>query len=599
MEVIDSLLVTLGLDASKFKKEQKDAQDSLNKTKNESHKVGKSMESDAKKISDSFKKVKTEAITLLSIFTAGVGIKNFAVNTINSATALGNLASNLGMSTERLTAWERAARDAGGSAQEMGGFLKELQTSIGKYNAGLGSEKLATLAAYGGNVTEALKGPEQFAKQINIVLARLYKNNPANALAVAGMLGVSEGNLNLLRQSTEEVNKQVDAEQKHEVITKLNAAQAKELRANYLDLRDTFSATGQIILFSLVPSMREINVQLQKAGDYILAHREEISSFVNDIADDFETVAKYVNKAVTATVGWKAVIEGLMAIKLAQMTAGFLGLGTSIVSVANALKMLAATGAMRVLGPLWLLFHSRNLDDDKGGRVEHIIDLERKAAKNGVKLTPGMTLEDLEKAANAKPSDSNDAKNGENNPDVPKGIRSDNPDAPRGIRNNNPGNIKYGSYAKKMGAIGVDANGFAVFQNLQQGETATRRLLGEYKSQGIDTISGILNKWAPPGDNNNTEAYIQDASKQLGVSRYDHLKSSQLDAMAQAIFAHENGAKAWAKVRGGDTTTNSSETKIGQINIHTQATDAAGIAKTIDPAIKRYTFSMMANTGIS
>jgi hypothetical protein len=39
--------------------------------------------------------------------------------------------------------------------------------------------------------------------------------------------------------------------------------------------------------------------------------------------------------------------------------------------------------------------------------------------------------------------------------------------------------------------------------------------------------------------------------------------------------------------------------KIAQINVHTQATDAKGIAKDIGPAVKQYAFTTQANMGLS
>ncbi|HVV60228.1 MAG TPA: hypothetical protein VHD14_00575, partial [Pseudolabrys sp.] len=68
----------------------------------------------------------------------------------------------------------------------------------------------------------------------------------------------------------------------------------------------------------------------------------------------------------------------------------------------------------------------------------------------------------------------------------------------RGDRNNNPGNIKYGSFAKSMGATGQDADGYAIFPSASAGRNAMSTLL-QQKYQGL-TINQLGTKWAdhPP-----------------------------------------------------------------------------------------------------
>lgn len=49
---------------------------------------------------------------------------------------------------------------------------------------------------------------------------------------------------------------------------------------------------------------------------------------------------------------------------------------------------------------------------------------------------------------------------------------------------------------------------------------------------------------------------------------------------------------------GGSTNTSSTDVKIGQVTVQTQATDAAGIAKSMGGALNRYGFATQANTGM-
>lgn len=88
---------------------------------------------------------------------------------------------------------------------------------------------------------------------------------------------------------------------------------------------------------------------------------------------------------------------------------------------------------------------------------------------------------------------------------------------PRGYRNNNPLNIEAGNFAASIpGYQGSDGR-FAKFASLDQGVAAADKLLSTYGAQGINTVSGVINKWAPPTENNST-AYAATVAKALGVA---------------------------------------------------------------------------------
>lgn len=86
----------------------------------------------------------------------------------------------------------------------------------------------------------------------------------------------------------------------------------------------------------------------------------------------------------------------------------------------------------------------------------------------------------------------------------------------RNWRNNNPGNIEYGDFAKKQGAIGTDGR-FAIFPTFEMGEKAQETLLFEGKNYKDKTIAQAISRYAPASDNNPTSAYINTVSSAVGV----------------------------------------------------------------------------------
>lgn len=118
----------------------------------------------------------------------------------------------------------------------------------------------------------------------------------------------------------------------------------------------------------------------------------------------------------------------------------------------------------------------------------------------------------------------------------------------RGIRNNNPGNLEFSKSNPWSGQTGDDGR-FAKFETPEHGIRALGRNLLSYQRQGIDTVNDIINRWAPPDDNNNTSAYIEAVCAQLGVTPDQPLDASNPDtlkALCAAIIHHENGSQPYS-----------------------------------------------------
>lgn len=113
----------------------------------------------------------------------------------------------------------------------------------------------------------------------------------------------------------------------------------------------------------------------------------------------------------------------------------------------------------------------------------------------------------------------------------------------RGIRNNNPGNLEASGQFQWQGQTGSDGR-FATFSSPEHGIRALGMNLLSYHRRGLDTISKVISRWAPPQDNNDTSAYIRRVSQALGVSPHERLdltEPSVLSALSQAIIRQENG----------------------------------------------------------
>jgi hypothetical protein len=107
------------------------------------------------------------------------------------------------------------------------------------------------------------------------------------------------------------------------------------------------------------------------------------------------------------------------------------------------------------------------------------------------------------------------------------------------FRNNNPGNIRWNPRIK--GVVGKDARGFAIFSSRYAGLAAMKSLLSGYVKKGFNTIEKILNRYAPPTDNNDTEKYIQFVAQKSKLNRSAVLTSDQVEQLIPAMVKMETG----------------------------------------------------------
>jgi hypothetical protein len=115
---------------------------------------------------------------------------------------------------------------------------------------------------------------------------------------------------------------------------------------------------------------------------------------------------------------------------------------------------------------------------------------------------------------------------------------------PRGMRNFNPGNIEDGPFAKSQpGYVGSDGR-FARFDTMEHGVGAQGNLLANYGQKGVNTVSGIVGRWAPAENGAATGNYTNFVAKKLGIGPNDPLDLSNpavRQRVASAMGEFENG----------------------------------------------------------
>lgn len=112
----------------------------------------------------------------------------------------------------------------------------------------------------------------------------------------------------------------------------------------------------------------------------------------------------------------------------------------------------------------------------------------------------------------------------------------------RGLRNNNPGNIRK-SDTTWIGQVNGEDPEFVTFSSVEYGYRALFILLKNYISKGYNTISLIINRYAPSSENNTT-GYIKRVVADTGIENDKILSfdnERDMIKLVAAISLVENG----------------------------------------------------------
>lgn len=119
---------------------------------------------------------------------------------------------------------------------------------------------------------------------------------------------------------------------------------------------------------------------------------------------------------------------------------------------------------------------------------------------------------------------------------------------PRGVRNNNPGNIIRGGTQWESEVPGGDPR-YASFSTPEAGIRAMGKTLINYQDKyGLNTIEGIVSRWAPASEND-TASYVSTVAKEVGQQANAPLDLHDMDTLGKltrAMIRVENGKQPYS-----------------------------------------------------
>ncbi|BBT89460.1 hypothetical protein WP8W19C02_10800 [Enterobacter cloacae] len=515
--IIDSLVVTLGLDSSGFKKGQTEVKKGLDDTRKNADQTAKDMEAAGKRAASFFGSIRTELLALVGVTLSAQGIKTFITNMTSDLMRLGIESRALDISAKSLDGWERAAAAAGSTAERMAGTLGNFQKTLTNIRTGGGQDDplfgaLASFAgATGANFDYQNDNAEKIMRKIASNWGKLSKDAQRR---FGGMFGFD----NATQQGLANGSLVQDADRFAKISRATDEATRKALEFNRRleQMKQNFAAASQVLYEALIPYIEKLIPLIEKFGIWISTHGPEISKFFSDTADE-------INKVVDAVGGLENALKLLLVFVGGKW---LLGMTSSIGGVRGALTALGRVSM--IAGLVELQKYAEQFEKKYSWLTDNpVTNFLNGSAGTDTTTEWGKQLHDwiFDKTGIELPRGD--------------GYKS----APRGIRNNNPGNL---NYVGQAGATmeGGDGGRFAVFESMQHGVAALYKQLQLYFKRGINTLSSIVKTYAPASDNNNVDAYISALTKATGKGANEVLDSGDTATIARlmkGIVDHENG----------------------------------------------------------
>lgn len=595
--VIDALIVTLGLDPKAFNKGSADARKSLDQTRKEADRTAKEMEQRGKQAALFYTRIRNEALAMFATLAIGGGIKNFVANNIAGAASLGRLSDNLQTSTERLGAWRQIAERAGGSADGVVAQLKQSADEVARFKMGMSSDSMQWYFRMGGS-TDALKDGNSYLLARADIVKKLFDVDPGRAAAVAQSMGISDDQFNLIKQGSAAILGQLAAREKLSKFSRQDADEADTLRKKWLDLRDNLDYSTTKVLVRLYPLLEGMLNRLQSLSDWAVAHRDDIRAWVELAVEKVTEFVKMMDKGAESVGGWKNVLVALLALKVLSFTANLLGMAGALGRVGVALGTIGTVGAgaLKILGPLGLLLHSGSLNEGEDAELA-------KYRNYSGPTSGGNSLSTRQQYLVAK-------------------LRAE------GFSDAQAAGI-VGSLMQESGinptAVNASSGASGIAQWLGPRKREFEKQYGmspdkaPFEQQVNFMLWELRNTEKRSGDLLKRAGTAEQAAQihaweyeRPGVAEANIAKRQQYAASVFAGVGAANAASAAALPVGARAsapgvpnaaasagTTITSETHIEKIEIKTNATDAAGIAKDIGPALKQHGLISQANTGLN
>lgn len=269
--VVDALIVTLGLDSSDYQQGMEEAEHT---TREFSEKAPREAERGLNAIEAKFGATFRGIFhTFIAPLTAALGTMGIFSSYTQTADRIGKTAARIGASAEDLQSWGEAAKRAGGSVEGFIASFESLNGQIQRMQAMGGKGRLTPLLKQLGiSATENGKAKDTFQILRDLAAAsdRVGKSTFAGT---ARFFGLDSGTIALLQQGRVAMDELIARQRELGVYTKEDFEITAKFNDAISDLQQVFRSLAAVILRVIVPPIRMIAEAMTKVIQTFREHQ--------------------------------------------------------------------------------------------------------------------------------------------------------------------------------------------------------------------------------------------------------------------------------------------------------------------------------------
>ena len=266
--VVDELVVSFGLDPSKFNEGQKSAMQNLRNLQEQSIKSGKEVEASSAKTIKYFESVKRGALMVGAAVFGGTEAKKIIDGITGMDASTGRLAKTVNMSTEELSAWQGAIKRVGGTSESATATIQGLSGALNQFaltgqGPFLGVMGMLKIDPYDKN--RKFKETGEILLEIADSVQKLNASDPALAAATLAMIpGMNQDSINLMINGRKRTEELLDASRRAGTTTRESAKAAREYQEATADLDQSTQSLSRSLVTLLAPALSTVASSLAK-----------------------------------------------------------------------------------------------------------------------------------------------------------------------------------------------------------------------------------------------------------------------------------------------------------------------------------------------
>lgn len=623
--IIDSLVIELGFDAEGMEAGRKKVEDAFNKTQQGAKKTGKDIEDSTKTAGEFLTRLRNNVLSLFAAFTAGRGVKDFVAEMTTSNAALGRFAKTLGMSSKELATWRAAGKLMGVDAKDIDSTFSGLTQQFQQFSITGDSSIVPWFRALGINLSDANGKMVPMSDTLMKLAERFKGMDPAKAVAFMNGMGIAPGMQNILLAGPEAFKKLLDSQKALAEAQARDAPAAAERQKAWENFKNQAEAVGIVLLQTLTPAI----ISLTNAAKAFAEWGQEHPNIVGAAFAALTAVVLALSAAITVTLVAGAVgaaVAGFgallgvgvtLATGMAALTATVLpGLSAAFYTLAGAIYLtpigwvVAGIAAISAAGFLLVKYW-----DDIAKWWKNLWGGMSDDAEEG----SNKTVDSINKVKNTKDSKATGSSSGP--VAIPSGPQAESDikklmqmgwtrEQATGI----VANITAES-AGKTDAVGDGGRAFGLAQWHPDRQADFKKWAGKDIRQATrDEQLAFINYELREGKEKKAGYILQQTTtaehaarainthyeRPADIAGQNATRAAIANALLRAPASAAPPNLAASTATGGNKTSfhrSTSDTRIGEVKVYTQATDAKGIARDIKPALARDTFAQQANYG--